>query len=81
MSTPTGTAPRSAAQMTEDEARLWRQRLRERSESTPRRRASRATARREASRRRAHGLVDRQAARLARNRPAGSFEPDQWCSE
>ncbi|MGW4945430.1 hypothetical protein ACWEOZ_28010 [Actinoplanes sp. NPDC004185] len=79
MSAPTAAAA-SAARMTEDEALRWQARLRERSELALRRRAERAAARRSAARRRAHGLVDRQAARLARGRP-DAFEPDPHCTQ
>jgi len=79
MSAPTAAAA-SAARMTEDEALRWRARLRERSELTLRRRAEQAAARRSAARRRAHGLVDRQAARLARRR-SDAFEPDPHCTQ
>jgi hypothetical protein len=81
MSAATRTAAESAAIGTEDEARQWRQRLHERSASTLLRRAERAAARRDASRRRAHGMIDRQAARLARGRPPGLLEPDPACTE
>ena len=80
MSAPTGSAALSAARTIEDEARQWRQRLRERSEATLRRQAERAAARQLAARRRAHGLIDRQAARLARGRQPG-FEPDLECTQ
>jgi len=79
MSAPTAAAA-SAARMTEDEAARWRARLRERSELALRRRADRAAARRLAARRRAHGLIDRQAARLAGSRPH-VFEPDLDCTQ
>jgi hypothetical protein len=58
----------SAAAMVEGEHEQWRIRLRERSTATLRRRAERAAAREIAARRREHGLVERQAIRLARSR-------------
>ncbi len=78
------TAPAAAtgtASMIEDEARQWRELLRERSEAALRRRAARAAARREAARRRAHGLIDQQAACLARGRPGSLFAPDLDCTQ
>jgi hypothetical protein len=85
MSAPTGYAAPSAATMIEDEAREWRERLRERSAAALRRRSERAAAREEAARRRAHGLIDRRAARSARRQPARfepvPFEPDLDCTE
>ncbi len=77
MSASTGTT----LEMVENEHAQWRERLRERSEAALRRRAEVAAARREAARRRAHGLVARRAARSARGRPPGLFEPDRDCTE
>ena len=85
MNAPTGYAAPSAATMIEDEAREWRERLRERSAAALRRRSGRAAAREVAARRRAHGLIDRRAARSARRRPAPfepvPFAPDLDCTE
>ena len=81
MSTPVQTAVESVTRMTEGEALQWRQLLRERSETTLRERAGRLAARQQTAQRRAHGLVDRQAARLARGRHAGPFPPDLDCTE
>jgi len=46
----------------------WPERLRQRTAETARRRAARAAERESMARRRAHGLVDRNAARLAEAR-------------
>lgn len=63
-------AAESVAMMVEGEHEQWRIRLRERSAATLRRRAERAAAREAAARRREHGLVERQAVRLAHVRQA-----------
>ncbi|WP_328466174.1 hypothetical protein OHA21_45550 [Actinoplanes sp. NBC_00393] len=52
----------------ESAAREWRADLQQRAAEAARRRAARAAARRSAAQRRAHGLVERNAARLARAR-------------
>jgi hypothetical protein len=63
----------------EAEAREWQQRLRARVAESARRRAVRASTRLAASRRRVHGLIDRQAARLARHRKPS--EGSLWAAD
>ncbi|UQU63663.1 hypothetical protein COUCH_32475 [Couchioplanes caeruleus] len=54
-----------------DETELWRERLRLRAQEAQGRRRAAAGAERDRRRRRSHGMVDRQAARLARRRRPG----------
>ncbi len=60
----------------------WREQLRQRAAASARRKAELAEERAQRRRRRGHGLVERQAARLARLRPdTAPFPPDPECTE